>query len=166
MLFYGNSSNVVGDIVYNISSMNENYFRLATLQPPNNIGYLTDRDFDIAYANYILQNDIPFYQFFMIIYPLYMGKDVYLISGDENWNENLIESILKLIQQRYGYEGFQITSQEDYLFLSSRTSDFDPGYGLINLDQDKNRFFNLDIIMRERFGTSSGFWSYSNDGEL
>ena len=50
----------------------------------------------------------------MIIQILYAGRSVYLMYGDEDWNENLIESLLKIIQQRYGYNAYHVESDEEY----------------------------------------------------
>lgn len=150
MLMYGYDNpevaNIVfGDscIVYNLSSMKmiKNTIQLQ-LVPPNSLGHLYDKDFDIAYMNWILSNDVNFVNFFQIIYHLYIGKDVMILVSKEDWSENLIESLMKLIQQRYGYNAVQIASDYDYVYAKNNidNSDFAPGYGLFNLDQDNDRF--------------------------
>ena len=149
MLMYGPAS--AADIkfggkgvMYNLSSMREGFISLQSLIPPNTIGRLTDREFDIAYANYIMSNDTLFCIFFQIIYNLYIGKDVFIIVSTEDWSENLLESLLKLIQQRYGYNAVLINTEADYLYATnSMNFGFAPGYGIYNLDQDKERFTTL-----------------------
>lgn len=149
MLMYGPAS--AADIkfggkgvMYNLSSMREGFISLQALIPPNTIGRLIDREFDIAYANYIMSNDTLFCIFFQIIYNLYIGKDVFIIVSTEDWSENLLESLLKLIQQRYGYNGVLINTEADYLYATtSMNFGFAPGYGIYNLDQDKERFTTL-----------------------
>ena len=149
MLMYGPAS--AADIkfggkgvMYNLSSMREGFISLQALIPPNTIGRLTDREFDIAYANYIMSNDTLFCIFFQIIYNLYIGKDVFIIVSTEDWSENLLESLLKLIQQRYGYNAVLINTEADYLYAAtSMNFGFAPGYGIFNLDQDKERFTTL-----------------------
>ena len=149
MLMYGPAS--AADIkfggkgvMYNLSSMREGFISLQALIPPNTIGRLTDREFDIAYANYIMSNDTLFCIFFQIIYNLYIGKDVFIIVSTEDWSENLLESLLKLIQQRYGYNAVLINTEADYLYATnSMNFGFAPGYGIFNLDQDKERFTTL-----------------------
>lgn len=152
MLMYGNFQNVISTgIVYNITSMREGYVRLPALIPPNNLGRFTGKDFDIMYANYILENDIVFKQFFDIIYSLYIGQDIYLIIDESSdWSENLIESILKLIQQRYGYNAYKINCLDDYIQAANSTfiSDFNPYFGIQNLDMDKDRY--TYIVENER----------------
>lgn len=149
MLMYGPAS--AADIkfggkgvMYNLSSMREGFISLQALIPPNTIGRLTDREFDIAYANYIMSNDTLFCIFFQIIYNLYIGKDVFIIVSTEDWSENLLESLLKLIQQRYGYNAVLINTEADYLYAAtSMNFGFAPGYGIFNLDQDKERFTTI-----------------------
>ena len=153
MLMYGNFQNVICEnniYIYNLTSMREGFLRLPALIPPNSLGRFTGRDFDIAYANYILENDLVFKQFFDIIFPLYIGKDVYIIVDESDWSENLLESILKLIQQRYGYNAYKINCLEDYIQAQNSTfiSDFNPYYGVQNLDIDKDRY--TYIVERER----------------
>ena len=149
MLMYGPSSSVNirfggTGIIYNLTSMKEGFVSLQGLIPPNSIGKLIDRDFDIAYANFIMYNDAVFATFFQIIYNLYIGKDVFIIVSSEDWSENLIESLLKLIQQRYGYNAVLILSDEDYNYAMTNMSfGFAPGYGVGNLDADKERFTRI-----------------------
>lgn len=148
MLMYGlDKPEVLGlkfsgqGVVYNLTSLKEGYNRLRLLVPPNNLGKFTDRDFDIVYANYIFGNNYVFAEFFQIIYNLYIGLDVFIIYSESDWSENILESLLKLIQQRYGYNAVLINSDEDYIYAKNNFNiDFAPGYGLYNLDQDKERF--------------------------
>ena len=156
MLFYGDSSNIVMEAkVFNLTSMKEGYPALSRLIPPNYIGLFTDREFDIQYANYIMSNDYIFFEFFTIIYSLYSGEDVYIIVSNEDWSENLIESLLKLIQQRYGYNGTRINCFYDYINIknSKYFDTFAPGYGIQNLDMDKERY---SIILANQKGVIDG----------
>ena len=131
-------------VIYNLSSLREGFNTLSLLIPPNEIGRFTDRDFDIAYCNYVINNDTVFCQFFQIIYNLYLGYDVFILASEEDWSENILESLLKIIQQRYGYNAVRIDSDEDYIFArNNMTFDFDPRFGIYNLDQDKERFSYL-----------------------
>ena len=155
MLFYGNSLNIIDNsIVFNITSFKEGYVRLPALIPPNELGRFTGRDFDIIYADYILNNDFVFKQFFDIIYSLYTGQDVYLIMSEEDWSENLVESIIKLIQQRSGYVSYKINCFEDFLYAknSSFCPDFNNYFGVYNLDIDKERYTYIIESQRIRNG--------------
>ena len=131
-------------VMYNFTTMREGLNNLKLLIPPNNIGRSMDRDFDIAYANYIMNNDMVFCEFFQIIYNLYIGNDVFILVSNEDWSENILESLLKLIQQRYGYNAVKIDSDDDYIYARNNMFfNFAPGYGLYNLDQDKERFSHI-----------------------
>lgn len=155
MLMYGDFRNVIDNgFVYNLTSMREGFTRLPLLIPPNEIGRSSGREFDISYANYILGNDFVFKSFFDIIYALYGGLDVYLIIDESDWSENLVESLLKLIQQRYGYNAIKINCFDDYLqaYNSKYVSEFNPYYGLQNLDMDKERYAYFVESQRIRNG--------------
>ena len=50
MLYYGGGTYIPDDCkVFNLNSMKEGYPRFKYLLPPNSIGKLADRDFDISY---------------------------------------------------------------------------------------------------------------------
>ena len=132
------------DTIFNLSSLREDFITLRYLIPPNNIGRFTDMEFDIAYMNYILNNDTVFMDFFRIIYELYIGRDVFIVASKEDWSENILESLMKLIQQRYGYNSVGVYNENDYIYAKNYGSgNFVPGYGVYNLDQDKERFTYL-----------------------
>lgn len=136
MLMYGTVHNIITTSnceVYNFSSLSENYTRLHLL-PPREFGKDFNYQFDLAYANWIFSNDEIFFDFMMIVYNLYTGKDVFLVVDD--MVEQLNESLIKLIQQRYGYEACRINTVEDFIYATE--SSFS-ALGLINLDQDKDR---------------------------
>ena len=161
MLFYG-SSNILGvlsddTIIYNITSYREGLVRLNLLPPLDKRLYLNDcREFDLMYAQWIFNNDIQFFDFFRIIYDLYLGKDVFLVMDTSDWSENIIESILKLIQQRYGYNGILIDSFDSYVYCKNTiVSGFDP-YMIQNLDIDKDRFSVLMVKMNPRLLNEEG----------
>lgn len=146
MLMYGEACYAfsIDCIKFNITSLAEGFVRLNYLIPPNSLGVFHGRDFDIAYMNYIFENDVVFKDFFAIIYHLYIGNDVYLVVSKDDWSENLIESLLKLIQQRYGYNASEINSFEDYIYFKNNSMNgFDHMYGIANLDIDKERYTYL-----------------------
>ena len=147
MLMYGRDTDEVlalqfagQGVVYNLTSLREGFNNLRLLLPPREVGRCVDRDFDIQYYQYILNNDYVFCEFFQIVYNLYLGIDVFIIASEEDWSENILESLLKIIQQRYGYNSVKIDTDEDYIFArNSMDFRFSPP-GLYNLDQDKDRF--------------------------
>lgn len=162
MLYYGNGNYIPDDCkVVNLNSMKEGYPRFAYLVPPNNMGYCTGRDFDIAYYNYIIQNDVVFTEFFSIIYELYANNCDVFILIDENmdWAENIAESLFKAIQQRYGYNAIKVETEEDYLYFKNNTqeSQFNQEWGIYNLDIDKERYTIIIETNRLRAGGSINY---------
>lgn len=133
------------DIIYlNINSLAERYSHVKlNLLPPNSLGANTEKDFDIKYMEWIFSNNAIFISFMSILVHLYNGYDVFLIITDEGWSDMLVESLLKLIQQRYGINAVSIKSLEDLQYVED--SIFEP-YGLINLDQDLERYAYLMAI--------------------
>jgi len=121
--------------VYNISSLLEGYTKLNIL--PYTVKYSDEKEFDLDYALYILNNDNVFFDMMKIIYNLYIGNDVYLLVTIDQFSEIVTESLLKFIQQRYGYIGNRVNEPEDLMALVP--GDFTL-FGVFNLDQDKERF--------------------------
>ena len=159
MIFmYGNyqSANMVCNntdtsrlIIYNFSSLNERYQKLYLI-PPNYLGANNEYDFDIKYMNWIFSNDNVFVEFMKIIMNLYTANDVFLvISQDDEWSRILIESLLKLIQQRYGINAIEINDIND-LYIANNVEFED--YGIINLDMDKQRLSEILATMNMRNG--------------
>jgi hypothetical protein len=95
---------------------------------------------------YILSNDALFIEFFSLIEMLRNGRDVYIIVSNDDWSEQLIESLLKLIQQRYGYNATRINCFED--LITAEPGNFNSSYGLFNYDTDADRY--TDLVMRIR----------------
>lgn len=154
MLLYGKAQfasllDLSNTLVLNFTSFNESYPRLALI-PPISLGTRDSLEFDIKYMEYIMSVDHNFMQLMNIIMTLYNGNDVYLCISEDDWSETLIESLLKLIQQRYGYNATRIADFND--ILTAELSDFNPSYGLINLDMDKERYSYLAEQARIRAG--------------
>lgn len=146
MLMYGNGV-VIKDIlempdvrVYNFSSLREGFPRL-NLMLPHNLGANSEYEFDVNYANYIFSNDIVFMNFMTIIIELYYGHSVFLLISEDEWSLLLIDSLMKLIQQRYGINGVLVNTMEDLAFAKEDTFQ---DYGIMNLDMDKERYTYLD----------------------
>lgn len=150
MLMYGYAENIPdtdNTIVFNLASMKEGYQRLAELVPPNNIGRLDGRDFDIFYAEYIMSCEPAFYKMFTVVFELFQSHDVYLIINEFEWCDNLVQSLFKFIQTRYGYNGVRINNMEDYIYYKNNDIfKFNPDYGLYNFDLDKERY-SMDVAM-------------------
>lgn len=147
MLFYGESymKNIVNEntLLVSLTSYDESIRRLDHLLPPRELGRYVMEGFDNAYYNYLFGDNEVFYEFFSIIYNLYCGVDIFIAASSNEWSEVLIESLLKLIQQRYGYNAYCIRSMEDYIHAKSYFNDTINPQQLANLDMDRARYTYL-----------------------
>lgn len=157
MLYYGGGMYIPDNCkVFNLNSLREGYQSFRFLIPPNSLGNFVDRDFDILYYNYIFNNDNVFTEFFGIIYELYINNDIFILV-DENmdWSENIAESLWKVIQQRYGYNAIRINNSDDYIYAvnsSYSLPQFNPYWGIYNLDLDKQRYSEIIEAARLQAG--------------
>ena len=71
-----------------------------------------------------------------------------------DWAENIAESLFKAIQQRYGYNAYRVNSLDDYLWVKNSGSlpQFNPYWGIYNLDIDRNRYSILIESARLKAG--------------
>lgn len=103
-----------------------------------------DPSFDITYHQMILNNEFSFFEFMKIIFPLERGNNVALYIYDEPRVMNAVtESLLKLIQLRYGYNYQWIQDPTD--FNPYDNSNFTVN-GVYLLDSDIERY--NDIAMK------------------
>jgi hypothetical protein len=148
MLIFGNEIAVKGivkdektmsnTILFNLSNALEVGIELYSLIPP--FVSNDDKDFDINYANYILQSDKAFISLMNVIISLYSGNDVYVLIDHDVYRDCITESILKFISERYGYNGCIIHEESDLETVVD--GDFSI-QGLFNLDVDKERYTKL-----------------------
>lgn len=91
--------------------------------------------YDIEYANFIFNNTQQRIEFLLLIYQLQIGNDVLIMIGNYPGMYEMGESLLKLIQSRYGYNGYFISMNdiEDLDMFESRFS----VSGLTLFDQEK-----------------------------
>ena len=129
-------------VILNLSSLVEGYARVH-LVPAIPTNYNNDKEFDIAYANYIFSNDQVFMEFMKIVFSLYNGEDVFLlVSRNENTHDIITESICKLIQQRYGYNYQLLNTKDDIDYYDDSDFSF---YGIQTFDMDKERMTYLAV---------------------
>lgn len=128
-------------VVYNISSnlINPDIQQL-NLQYMQNMDY-TQKDVDIAFANMILGVDAYFGELMRIILPLRDGLDVaLLVYREESFFDASTESLMKLIQQRYGYNYQLLNDVGDFNPWDQSSFDIN---GTFNLDRDSERYLNI-----------------------
>lgn len=133
-------------VKYNLSSYYNDAPTLNALVPspefiPQDVllGDVTDPIFDITYHKSIFNNQIAFMQFMAIIVPAYTSPDtlVHIMIQQSNFRDVITESLLKLIQQRYGYNACIVNEVNDFLYVEE--SDFSIP-GLFMLDEDLARW--------------------------
>lgn len=138
------------DSLYNFSSLSERGERLFTLLPPfRSEQFRNERDFDMLYAAYILENDYVFKDFFKIVYSQYengVGSNTVVLVGRDEIRDIMTESVIKLIQQRYGINSYLINEAEDWedIDYDDDATNFDVP-GVLTFDQDKERFVDLTV---------------------
>lgn len=130
--------------MYNINAnININGALQLNIMPPLDLmNKLYTEQFDPEYISYIISQDQPFFQFMYPVIDLNNGNDVILfVYNEQNIFAPIIEVILKLIQQRYGY---------NYQLLDN-VFDFDPyqysgmtAPGITQYQIDRQRW---DLIM-------------------
>ena len=91
--------------------------------------------YDIEYANFIFNNTQQRIEFLYIIHQLQIGNHVLIMIGNYPGMYEMAESLIKLIQSRYGYNGYFITENdlEDLSMFESRFS----VPGLLLFDEEK-----------------------------
>ena len=128
-------------MVYNFSSITEKYPILDIL-PRKRFDIDDSQQFDISFANYIMSHDYRFCQFFEIILGLYCSFNVFVLVSKNEFFDILNESLMKLIQQRYGYIVNEINTVEDLDCLVEGSFSIQ---GLYNLDLDNKRYLSLTV---------------------
>ena len=131
--------------VFNLSSPIEGGVRLHSLTPPISLWQMREeKNFDIGYADYILNNDAAFVDLMRVICQIYNGNHVFILVNTDDINTFITESLMKFIQQRYGYNGNIMNCLNDIFWASE--SDFSVN-GLYNLDNDRQRYLKLENPM-------------------
>lgn len=115
-------------IKFNLSSYfsEDNITNLDKLIPigaiPDDVvtGNSTGPEFDELYANYIMKDQNAFFQFMNIIFYEYVDPSVLvqILINTEGIREAISESLMKLIQQRYGMSAFYVFTPEDFLYVN------------------------------------------------
>ena len=156
MIIFGSSQvakqvDLSGYEIYKISSAYECGYGISNLIPPlYNLSHemildpMQDKQFDLWYHNYIFSNDTVFIDFFSLIMHVYNGTNVYILINDSNEiYECVNESLIKLIQQRYGINSCRVAYIEDFYSINdSEDQDFSI-QGIYNFDLDRKRYLEL-----------------------
>ena len=157
MLFVGDHTSVpVGTdcVIYNLTSQLEGFERLDILPPNMIVSEENFREFDIQYAQYLLQYKLI--EIMKVMFRLYDGYNVYiLVYHDNNYYDMMLDSILKFIQQRYGIQPIIINEPEDYLnIIPTQNNSALSLHGLVNFDKDKEIYTKIMVQGMINYGKS------------
>ena len=99
------------------------------------IGDCSTPEFDMNYHNYIMNNDNAFKQFMDLIIPIHQSPEILIVVLIRHtpYSDAITESLMKLIQQRYGYNGYMVNEPEDWFYTEESTFTIP---GLFAYDQD------------------------------
>lgn len=137
-------------VVYNLSSLTQAIPRLPGLMVDIRVyqGSSDERDFDIWYYDYVLQDPIACSSLMSILKSLYDGNNVYICIADYSSNDIISminESFMKLIQTRYDIKYSIINEPEDFDYIPKDGCDFMSARGIITFDEDNRRYLQLCI---------------------
>ena len=102
-------------------------------------------NFDIAYHKFILDNDASFNELMSIMIPANLNPDclVQILIKQCDFRDIVMESLLKLIQQRYGYNCYIVNEVDDFVYTNE--SDFSiPGLFMFETDRTRWLMMNSD----------------------
>ena len=122
-----------------LSALTTNMYNMNQSGLPSNI-YVDTVQFDIQYANAIFRDDKMFEAFMSIMIPVHEGINSILLVHRDTYRDSLMESLIKLIQQRYGYNSWIVEDIDDIDCIHEST--FTP-YGIMALDADIKRYDEL-----------------------
>lgn len=127
--------------VYNFNA-NISGIRKLNLMPRianGDIAFLSTQEFDDWYIKSIIQNDNNFYAMMQVMVDLRDGKDVFILFfNEEDIFIPILESFLKVIQVRYGYN-YQIADPNvDWYQTSGFSTE-----GILAFDADYERYLTI-----------------------
>ena len=135
--------------VYNFSSLYHGYEDatcfLTKAAPMNHTGkpmpeFVDSVDFDIQYATAIMNDPQMFGLFVKMMCQSFNGNLVILLVQRDNYRDLFMESLIKFIQQRYGYGCWIVESLEDIQSIGE--SIYKPN-GLMVIADDINRYQSM-----------------------
>lgn len=158
MLFIGDYMCIPHDepmIILNLTGLVEGYQRVNLVpQTSYQLDFTDDNNFDIQYYQYIFSNQQPFMELMKIIMPIYEGNDVFLlVSRGIDSFDKFTESLIKIIEARYGYTGVMLLNDpSDYpdIFERAKIVEEFSISGLNCLDQDKNNYVYMIESMKHQ----------------
>lgn len=142
-------------VILNLSSLYSGYINIthliAKISPINNTAltmpdFVNSIEFDMQYASAVLSNSELFGSLINIMLRAYEGYLVCILVQRDPYRDAVMESLIKLIQQRYGYNCWIIEDPDDIEIMSEQM--LLPN-GLLTLDSDikqYNQMYSKGIV--------------------
>ena len=133
-------------VILNLSSLYSGHINIthliAKISPINNTGmpmpeFVNSVEFDMQYASAVLNNPELFGSLINIMLRSYEGYLVCILVQRDPYRDAVMESLIKLIQQRYGYNCWIIEDPDDIEVMSEQMMYAD---GLLTLDADIKQY--------------------------
>lgn len=132
--------------IFNLSSLTQAIPRLPGLIPMITAPIFDEKDFDMWYYDYLLNDITACSSLMQILGTLYENGNVYVcISeyGNDPYMSMINESFMKVIQQRYDIRYYIVNEPSDWEYINRDGCDFRSVLGIQTFDEDKNRFLLL-----------------------
>jgi len=136
-------------IIYNLSSMYSGFkdatclltnMKIVNYTQTPMYEYVQTPEFDMQYYTAIFNNPKMFATFMDFIYCDFIGMNAILLVYREFYRDAVMESILKIMQQRYGLNGWVVETPEDIECL--KNTHYNPD-GIMLLQQDIEKYTEL-----------------------
>lgn len=136
-------------VILNFSSFYSGYINIthliAKISPINNTGmpmpdFVNSYEFDMQYASAVMNDPELFGSLINIMLRAYEGYLVCILVQRDLYRDAVMESLIKLIQQRYGYNCWVIEDEDDIDIITEQM--LLPN-GLITLDSDIKQYNEL-----------------------
>ena len=113
--------------IYNFTGLIE-WIPRSILVPDTALGATSEYDFDMKYADWLLSDNLRFFELFKIASKQINGGDNYIIisemANEYTFAYNIVESFVKFMQFRYGCRSLYIRDDSDWeLYRESITED-------------------------------------------
>lgn len=101
------------------------------------------KQMDYKFAEYLMTDEVAFVGLMTMMRAFSLGCDVFVLIDNHGYNnlENLNESLIKFIQQRYGFTPYRINELSDLDANDYYQSFTVPG--IVNFDEDMNRYIMI-----------------------
>lgn len=125
--------------IYNLTSLVEGYEKINILPPINGV-YLDEILFDKYFHDFIFNNEPVFIEFgTKILYNLFSCINVYIIVDPNEINifGTISETLLKIVQCRYGYHGAIVNTINDIAYLNKDEMFNVSSINIVDMDIDR-----------------------------